>query len=581
MYAMQKIRGFSHTWHFNDAFMNEALTIAVKYSLSVPLSYTLLSRGYQSASDIENYLFSSFDKDVAHPLLLKDAQRAVDRLLYAIAHQEKILIFGDYDVDGITSTSLMMAALQPLGAQVNFYLPHRVKDGYGLSTKIIERAAENGYKVIITVDNGTTAFEQAILAKKLGIDLIITDHHKPHGKLPEAFALVNPHQKECVYPFKEFAGVGVSFKLISLLYEQKGLPLPTKAYELLLLGTVADVVPLKGENRFWVRYALALLNKTSSVALDTLKKNGKVTRELLSSLDVGFKIAPQINALGRLEDPRQGVQFLLGSYAPETERIGAVLLELNEARKKIERAIFEDVQTLIENGTVDLKKERIILVASKEWQPGVIGLVASRLMGLYCRPVILLHITKEGKAKGSCRSISAFNIFSALEQCADLLDQFGGHACAAGLSLSLDKVPLLKERLEALALELLTDEHMVPTLKLDAQITLPDVTKKIVDDMHHFEPFGAENREPQFLLKQVSIVQKPQLLKEAHIKCSVFADGIIKPLIIFNSPLLYEPLLAQEEEPFDVAVQITANHWQGRTNIELLGLDVAGLRKKI
>lgn len=583
MVKTQIIRGTKYAWRIPEINHELVLKIAVKYSLSIPLAKALVARGYTDFDQIDAYLFSTYENNVVSASSMKDAQKAVDRILLAINNKEKILIFGDYDVDGITSSALMMTCLQPLGAQVNFYLPNRVKDGYGLSTKVVKRAAENNYKVIITVDNGTTAFEPALVAKELGIDLIITDHHKPHDKVPDSFALVNPHQKECQYPFKEFAGVGVTFKVLSLLYEtlQKTMPekcMPDKAYELLLLGTVADVVPLQGENRFWVRYGLQWLNNKSSMSLDVLKMHGKVTTPLLKSTDIGFKIAPQINALGRLEDPRQGVQFLLGTDQKETEFIGNILFQLNQARKEIERSIFEDVQRLIENGTIDLTKENIIMAASNNWPAGVIGLVASRLVNEYTRPVLLFHLTKDGKAKGSCRSLAAFNMFEALQQNKHLLDQFGGHAVAAGLALDVAHMPALKESLEKLTREQLTPDDFINSLTIDADISMTDITKKLTQDMGYLEPFGAANSEPIFCVHNVSLVQKPQLLKDLHVKCSIFADGVIKPLVFFNRPDLFNLLNEQGEEPFSVAVQITENHWQGRISVELLGRDVAGLK---
>lgn len=578
---MQTVSGIKYIWKLPATDTQKVLDIASEFSLSIPLSQILISRGYTTKDAVEDYLFSSETKDVASAALMKDAEKAVDRILKAIENKEKILVFGDYDVDGITSSSLMMTALKPLGADVNFYLPHRVKDGYGLSTKIVNRAADNNYKVVITVDNGTTAFEQTIAAKERGIDLIITDHHQPHGDLPDAYAIVNPHQKGCEYPFKEFAGVGVTFKILTLLYEKLDKQLPEKAYELLLLGTVADVVPLLGENRFWVRYGLQWANTKESLSLRVLKENGKCTRPKLSSLDVGFRIAPQINALGRLEDPRQGVAFLLGADEKEARHIGLVLYQLNEARKQIERTIFEDVETLIENGTIDLTKEKIILAGGKKWPPGVIGLVASRLVGKYGRPVLLFHLTAKGKAKGSCRTIEPFNIFEALADNEELLDQFGGHAMAAGLALDQDKLADLKQALEDRAERLLTPDDLQQKLVCDAAITLPDVGAKMVRDMEYLEPFGAKNSQPVFYLKNVSLVKKPQLLKLLHVKCMVFAEGIIKPVIFFNRPELFDILNSQEEEPFDLAVQITENHWQGRSQVELMGMDVANTKESV
>jgi single-stranded-DNA-specific exonuclease len=533
-----------------------------------------MSRGLTTKEAINAYLFSSLEQDVAHPALLKDAQKAVDRIIHAINTKEKILVFGDYDVDGITSSALMMLCLLPLGANVNFFLPVRTKDGYGLSSKIVKRAAENSYNLLITVDNGITAFEPARLAKKYGIDLIITDHHKPHHELPEAFAIINPQQEDCAYPFKGFAGVGVSFKILSLLYECLGKPLPAKAYELLLLGTIADVVPLVQENRFWVRHCLQYVNGNDSLSLTTLKNNGKVTKAKLSSLDIGFNIAPQINALGRLEDPRQGVKFLIGNDQTEVETVGKILLSLNQARREIEQSIVAEVQGLITQNSIDLSTDNVIIAGSEKWPAGVIGLVASRLVSAHNRPTLLFHLTEDGLAKGSCRSMPEFNIFNALQSAQHLLISFGGHACAAGLSLKKENLPALKEILEAQVAAQLTEDDLKPKIRLDAETRLTDLTKKFMSDMEHLEPFGHQNAQPLFYIRDVTLVQKPTLLKNAHVKCLIFADGVVKPIMFFNRPELFELLIDHGDKSFSVAAQVVENHWQNNVNIELHGTDV-------
>jgi single-stranded-DNA-specific exonuclease len=572
---MKTIPGAKYLWKLPEADSQRIAHIAATYNISFPIAHTLLSRGYTDHDAIKSFLFSSLEKDVAHPSLLKDAQKSVDRILYAIANKEPILVFGDYDVDGITSSALMMISLLPLGANVNFHLPHRVKDGYGLSTKIVERAARNGYKVIITVDNGITAFDPALKAKELGVDLIITDHHRQHADLPDAFAIVNPNQNDCPYPFKKLAGVGVSFKLLSLLYEQKGEKLPQKVYELLLLGTVADVVPLLGENRFWVRHGLHHVNNTESFAFKTLKQNGKVVRPLVSSLDIGFSIAPQINALGRLEDPRQGVKFLIGSDENEVTQVGKVLFELNEARKEIERSIIAEVQQMIDLEVVNVKDENVIIASSRNWPPGVIGLVASRFVGKYGKPTILFHETKDGMLKGSCRSIPEFNMFDALQASSEFIEQFGGHSQAAGLAIKKENLPHLKESLEKIVADTLTAEDLTQKLVIDAEGKLSDFSQKFMQDMRHLEPFGCDNKQPNFLISDVVLVQKPKLLKELHVKCSVFADGVIKPVIFFNRPELYPQLMAHESDSFSLAANVQENHWNGRVNIELTGIDIS------
>ena len=567
--------GAKYVWRMPEGNDQHIAHIAATYNLSIPIAHTLYTRGFQEHDQITSFLFSSFEQDVAHPSQMKDAQKAVDRILYAIAKKESILLFGDYDVDGITSTALMMIGLLPLGARVNFYLPHRVRDGYGISSKIVERAAQNGYKVIITVDNGITAFDPALKAKELGIDLIITDHHRPHDSVPDSFALVNPNQDDCQYPFKELAGVGVAFKVLSLLYEQKGMELPPKVYELLLLGTIADVVPLHGENRYWVRHGLHYINTVESLSLKTLKQNGKVVKPLVSSLDIGFSIAPQINALGRLQDPRQGVKFLIGADKGEVQEVGRLLLELNEARKEIERSILLDAKKQIEESGVDLDVSNVVIASSKNWRPGVIGLVASRLVGEYGKPTLLFHETKDGLLKGSCRSIDEFNIFNALHESRDLLEQFGGHSQAAGLSLKKENLPKLRAKLEEIVNKQLTPFDLKQKIEIDAQAKLNDFNQKIVRDMHHLEPFGHKNRQPLFVVDEVTLVQKPKLLKDAHVKCSIFADGVIKPVIFFNRPDLYDRLLAMDTDTFSIAAQVSENYWNGRTNIELMGVDIA------
>lgn len=569
------IVGKKYIWKMSPVDQQQVSAIAVRYNLSFAVAHVLYSRGFTQEDDIERFLLNSFEHNVADPRLLKDAEKAVDRILLAMEQQESMLVFGDYDVDGITSSSLMMICLLPLGAKINYFLPNRVKDGYGLSTKIVERAAQNNYKIIITVDNGITAIEQAQRAKQLGIDLIITDHHRPHAQVPDAYAIVNPNQVDCPYPYKTLAGVGVTFKILSLLYEKKGLQLPSKAYELLLLGTVADVVPLIGENRFWVRHGLNYINKVQSLSFTLLKSNSKVTKPKLSSTDIGFSITPQINALGRLEDPRQAVKFLIGTDADVARTVAKVLLEMNEARRAIEKSIVEEIEEQIRLKRIDVERENVIIAASSNWPAGVIGLVASRFVSAYGKPTLLFHLTKDGIAKGSCRSIAEFNMFDALTASSDLLIQFGGHSVAAGLSLPIGNLPALKAKLEQLVAEQLTPFDLQPKIRVDAEVSLSDLTKKFIDDLEHLEPFGNSNEQPIFYVSNVVQVQKAQLLKGAHVKCFMFAEGVIKPVMFFNRPELFEFFNEHYEASFILAARVSENHWQDRVNIELMGVDVA------
>lgn len=568
-------QGGRFLWRLPNYDTQQVESIALKYNVSFAVAQVLSNRGFQIGDQLEQFLFGTIDKQKINAVGMKDIEKAVDRIMAAIQNKEKILICGDYDVDGITSSALMMICLLPLGAQVNFFIPHRVKDGYGLSTKVVERAAANNYQVMITVDNGITAFEPAQKAKLLGVDLIITDHHKPHDHIPDAFAIINPHQKDCAYPFKYFAGVGVTFKIMALLYERLQKALPTKAYELMLFGTVADVVPLVDENRLWVKHGLHYVNHAhESFSLSVLKCNGKIDKPQLTSTDIGFFIAPQINALGRLEDPRCGVQFLIGQDKGQVEEVGRLLLELNEKRKAIEKEIVQNIQEQVEKGEIDVVKNRVIVALSSAWPPGVIGLVASRIVGLYGRPTILLHETSSGLLKGSCRSIKEFNMFQALESAADLLQQFGGHAQAAGLSLHKNQLDAFKQRLEARAAELLTEFDLQQKITIDAHLQMTDLTKKIVNDLALLEPFGNENDAPVFLLEGVTLIQTPQLLKDLHVKCMMFKDGIIKPVMFFNRPELFDFLIDARQKSFSIVARVSQNFWQSRMNIELIGIDI-------
>ena len=568
----KRIRGEKYIWSVSEPDVS-VLEIAARYNLSIPVARAIVHRGYTDSDSINDYLFGMLGRDLPDPRLMKDAVRAVERIRLAIERGEKILISGDYDVDGITAASLMMACLGPLGAQVNFFLPHRVRDGYGLSTHVIERAAHNGYKVVITVDNGITAFEPALRARELGIDLIITDHHRVQGAVPEAYAVVNPNQSDCTYPYKLFAGVGVIFKVLTILYQQLGRPMPAKAYELLLLGTVADVVPLTGENRFWVRQGLQKVNSEHSLSLAALKMNARVQKPKLSSTDVGFSIAPQINALGRLDDARQGVAFLLGSDSVAVEEIGRTLWRLNQTRKEVEKSVLNDIISQIEVGSIS-KEDRMLLATGKNWPPGVIGLVASRLVGLYGRPALIFHETTNGVLKGSCRSIAACNIFDALSWCKDLLITFGGHSQAAGLSLKKENFGELKKRLYAYASKHLKPEDFEQRLMIDSPALLSDFTKKFVDDLEYLEPFGHQNPEPLFLVHNVTLTQPPQLLKELHAKAYLFSNGVVKPVIFFNRPDIFERLCVATG-PFHVAVQVKENYWNDSVSVELTGMDIS------
>lgn len=567
--------GLAHQWRLPAHTDPTAVqAIAADLNIALPIAEVLYQRGYQSVAACRNFLFTPAEV-VGNAALLKDAERAVERIIRAITLQEKILIAGDYDVDGVTSSALMMRCLKDCGAQSNFFLPHRVRDGYGLSPATVERAARNQYRLIMTVDNGITAFDAAQKAREYGIDLIITDHHRPLERgLPDAYAIVDPYQTECPYPFKGFAGVGVSFKLMSLLYARLGRDIPDDVFELLTLGTIADVVPLLDENRYYVREGLRRLGRVESFALRVLKENARLQDKKLSSLDIGFYIAPQINALGRLDDARDGVIFLLGSNKEDTLRVGKVLGHLNEARREIERKVSQEIVGKIESQEIPLT-DALVAVGSG-WQPGVVGLVASRIAAQYGRPAIVLHKTAGGLVKGSCRSIPDFNIFDALSRCASLLVSFGGHAMAAGVCLQEADVEKFRAQLSAIVRDTIGPRDGRLPISIDGVLPLCDIQRTLVHDLAYLEPFGAGNPPPMFYVPRVVCTDKPQFFKERHVKISIFHEGERRSVIFFDRPELYQFFCDRIHEPIDLVVHIDmGNKYPG--TIELRGIDCAAV----
>ncbi len=573
MRPMNVVRGMRFVWRmlFNE---REELLFAqsASFSLSYPVMQVLASRGMSTTTAIEEFLFTPA-KPHLHPFeMLKGMDVAVARIEEAIEKKERILIVGDYDVDGITATSIVLDGLIGLGAQVNFFIPNRFVDGYGINKKIVERAHASGYRVVVTVDNGITALDAARRARELGVDLIITDHHTPHNVLPDAYALVNPKQPGCLYQCKELAGAGVAYKLVAALYAKHEGAVPERIYELLLLGTIADVVPLVGENRALVRFGLSKIREQESLALSTLRANVRLERQLTSQ-DIGFSLAPQLNALGRLEDPRDGVLFLLGSDADEVARIGRRLHELNQLRKEKERQVFDEVQAAIAAGDIALDRDLALVAVGERWPAGVIGLTAGRLSQLYGRPVFLFHRAGE-LCKGSCRSAQGIDVFKLLEAVAHTGVQFGGHSAAAGLSVPVERLRDFTEAIQARLKEMISLEDLVPAISCDAELSLDEVHSKLIKDLSLLEPFGAANDRPLFYLPRVQVVGEPQLLKGEHVKCMVTDRGVVKPLIFFNRPELYEWLARHTGALVDVAAYVQENEFRGRRSIDLQGVDI-------
>ncbi|MEH7332749.1 single-stranded-DNA-specific exonuclease RecJ [Neobacillus drentensis] len=459
----------------------------------------LVNRGFDTVDSARYFLFG---KDEFHdPYLLKGMDIAVNRIQKAIELQEPILIFGDYDADGVSSTSVLMITLRDLGANVDFYIPNRFTEGYGPNESAFRKAAESGIKLIITVDTGISAIHEANVAKELGLDLIITDHHEPGPVLPEALAIIHPKLPDSIYPFRELAGVGVAFKVAHALYGK----LPEHLFEIAVIGTIADLVSLKGENRLIAKKGLEKLKVTTNIGLRAVFKLAGVDLSAINEETIGFTLAPRINAVGRLEDADLAVQLILTDDPEEADHLAQEMDDLNKTRQSIVNTItLEAIEEVEQNYPIDSNK--VLVIGKEGWNAGVIGIVASRLVEKFYRPTIVLSFDREkGLAKGSARSIAGFDLFHNLSTCRDILPHFGGHPMAAGMTLNLDDVGELRQRLNHLADELMTEEDFMPVTYLDEEVQLKDIQLSALDELNQLAPFGMDNSKPKVLINNVDI----------------------------------------------------------------------------
>ncbi|SFK02460.1 MULTISPECIES: single-stranded-DNA-specific exonuclease RecJ [unclassified Bacillus (in: firmicutes)] len=481
---------------------NEELVgqLANKLQLSSLVTSLLLNRGLDTEEKIVDFL-NTEQQEFHDPFLLKGMDRTVERVRQAIQNGEQILIFGDYDADGVSSTTVLFLALQELGADVEFYIPNRFTEGYGPNEEAFRWAHRAGFSLIITVDTGIAAVHEAQVAKELGIDLIITDHHEPPPELPEALAIIHPKLEGGVYPFHYLAGVGVAFKVAHALLGS----VPEHLLEIAVIGTVADLVPLYGENRLLVQRGLKKLRTTQRVGLQALFKVANISQGEITEESVGFAIGPRINAVGRLEDAAPAVHLLLSEDVEEAKELAQEIDELNKLRKDIVKQITEEAIAEVE--THYPPEENAVLVLAKEgWNPGVIGIVASKLVDRFYRPTIVLSIDPEkGTAKGSARSIEGFDLYANLSDCRDILPHFGGHPMAAGMTLSMDDVDELRRRLNEQATALLSDEDFIPVTTVDVVCKVEDVTLAAIEEMQKLAPFGVGNPKPRVAVKDASL----------------------------------------------------------------------------
>ncbi|MFF2588473.1 single-stranded-DNA-specific exonuclease RecJ [Peribacillus butanolivorans] len=487
-------------WNLRTADENKVAELAEELHITPLVAALLVNRGLDTIESARSFLFVK-NQTFHDPFLLKDMDKAVYRIKEAIQNGEKIRVFGDYDADGVTSTTVMMTTLTRLGADVDFYIPNRFTEGYGPNPMAFRLAAEQGVKVLITVDTGISAVDEAKLASELGMDYILTDHHEPGPELPEALAIIHPKLEDSSYPFEDLAGVGVAFKLAHALLGE----LPEDLLEIAAIGTIADLVPLKGENRLIAAKGIEQLRLTRRPGLVALMKVANIQQEALNEETIGFAMAPRINAVGRLGDADPAVDLLMSENLAEATELANEIDDINKERQAMVAAMAEEaIQEVEENFPPE--SNGVLIIGREGWNAGVVGIVASKLVERFYRPTIVLSYDREkGHAKGSARSIAGFDLFESLSTCRELLPHFGGHPMAAGMTLKIEDVQELRDRMNMIAKEQLSEEDFTPITNLDGATTLAEVSIQTIQEMSLLAPFGVTNPKPKILIDSVQL----------------------------------------------------------------------------
>jgi single-stranded-DNA-specific exonuclease len=520
-----------------------------------------------------------FRPELSHlhdPFLMKGMKQAVNRISEAIEWHERIMVYGDYDVDGTTAVSLFYSFLKNnYEGELSFYIPHRYREGYGLSKAGIDYAHANGYTLMITLDCGIKSVEMIAYAKSLNIDVIVCDHHLPDHELPPAFAILNPKQHDCKYPYKELSGCGIGFKLASALAIHWKQPMENvyKYLDLVATSIAADIVPIDGENRILAYYGVKRINESPCLAISTLKELAGVTRPLSIS-DLVFVIGPRVNAAGRMDDARKAVEFFIETDPEKIQVLAAALHSDNDDRKEVDKSTTEEALAIMQDDEAMWHRKSTVLYRP-HWHKGVVGIVASRLIDHYYRPTIMLT-NANGKATGSARSVSGFNIYEAIHECRDLLDNYGGHFYAAGMTMGEDRVNEFIEKFEQIVSSTITAEQQIPEIEIDAEIPLSLVKPALNNILKQFEPFGPANMRPVFVSREVYDYQgKSNVVKEQHLRIVAHQmNGAVIEGIGFNLADKYELV---RNGPFDMVYTMDENEFNGTTRLQVKVVDVRGI----
>ncbi len=561
----------------NNAQENKITKLSQSLGISEVLSTVLVNRGMTDEDEIMRFLYPDL-KDMPSPFLIEGMEKAVNRIISALQKHEKIMLYGDYDVDGISSVSIVYLFLKSVGAAVGYYIPSRLKEGYGLNKESIKKIINGGYSLLITLDCGISNAEEIAFARQNSMDTIIVDHHEIPDTRPPAYEILDPKDSG-IKDINILAGVGVAFNLLMGLrstmkkegfFNSMNMPNLKHYLDLVVLGTIADIVPFTGENRIIVSTGIKVLSGSARQGIQAIKEVSSVSGDTTRTADVSFRIAPRINAAGRLDDPAIGVQLLTTDNPVLANKLAKALDKINSNRQLIEQKIFKDALELINKDMV-MKKSKGIVLASEEWHPGVIGVVASKLVEAYYKPTILISLNSD-VGKGSARSIQSIHIYETLKSLSEYLVGFGGHKLAAGLVIKADKLDVFRNNFFKLLDMTITGDMMTPILTIDGVLKLKQITKKVSDELKLMMPYGTGNAEPVFVSYGVKL-KDPVLLKHNVLRCKAIQDDTSIGVVAFNTVDSIDNL----PKHANIAYYIRNNSFNGKDTVELVLKDMTGL----
>lgn len=550
-------------WQIYETDVEKVDLLKSKYGINELLATILVNRNIVDENKIKLFL-NPTRNDFYDPFLITDMEIAVERIITAIKMQEKVTIYGDYDVDGITSITVLKSFLKDSGLEVDFYIPNRLEEGYGLNKEAVKKIADDGCSLMITVDCGISCIDEIEYAKELGIETIVTDHHEPGLEIPKAIAVIDNKRKDSTYPFRELAGVGVVFKLIQALGIKLGLKEESylKYLDIVCLGTISDIVPLVDENRVIAKLGLMLVSQTKNIGLRSIINSSGYKK--IDSTTISFGVAPRINACGRMGKAEEALELFLSPNINKVNELTKKLNEHNRKRQETEKEIYENVIETIKKE--NLNKNKTLIVTGENWHHGVIGIVSSKITDMYFKPSILLSFEEDGMGKGSGRSIPGFDLHEALSKCSDQIEKFGGHSMAIGIAIKKENLEKFKEKIEEIARENKIDE-IIPIINIDAKINLSDISKEMVESLKELEPFGEANKMPIFAFKNLRIDSIRALSEGKHLKLTLKDNNNIINAIGFNLGYLADEYRIGDK--IDVAGVLEINTFNGVDNLQI------------